>query len=103
MVKQNTFLVRQNKTGCKFSRESSFSSLKHEHTHTHTHTHKSLFAACWGFPAFYLAGRTQPAADKLLVCFYNVWGLKTWIPLKMCILSRFAELESILLNLSVCF
>ena len=33
------------------------------------------------------AGRTQPAADKLFVCYCNVRGLRKRIRLKMCILS----------------
>ena len=35
----------------------------------------------------WLAGRTQPVADKLFLCFCNVGGLKKRCPLKFCILS----------------
>ena len=40
-----------------------------------------------------VARRTPPAANKLLVCFCIVCGMKKRIPLKMCILSRSVELN----------
>ena len=46
-----------------------------------------------------VAGRTQPAADQLFVCFHNVHGLKKRIPLKNWILSCFVSLKSVLFNL----
>ena len=57
---------------------------------------------CVGFHTSEVDGRTQPAAGKLFVClfvFCKVRGLKKLIPVKMCILSRFAELNSVLFNL----
>ena len=47
-----------------------------------------------------VAGRTQPAAD---VCFYNDQGLKKGMPSKICILSCFAYLKSVLLDLLCVF
>ena len=49
-----------------------------------------------------VAGRTQPAAGKFCCCC-NVRGLKKRITSKICIMSCFAELNSVPLNLLCCF
>ena len=102
--------MRRNKTEYKFSRESSSSGQKH-----YKNKPKNFPAASWVLPAIWdvcrrlktrclmyrseIAGRTQPAADRFLVCIFNVFGQKKRRPLKICILSCFIWLKSIHLNL----